>query len=125
MQLLKYLLKEKGIVIRERTPITIILYSVFLYLCRFSLRDVMVTIRIYIKRSRTAIWKWVQKFGKRLKYGKLPKTNEIVSGGFRNYIERVIETVKDRTRIMDHYFLKYKMENRSCQILDGFLCVLL
>ncbi|HEC76750.1 MAG TPA: hypothetical protein ENI33_05790, partial [Thermoplasmatales archaeon] len=63
MQLLKYLLKEKCIVIRERTPVEIILYSVFLYLCRLSLRDVAMAIRIFIKRSRTAIWKWLQKFG--------------------------------------------------------------
>ncbi len=43
------------------------LYSVFLYLGRFSLRDVTVTIAIFIKRSRTAIWKWIQKFGKVVK----------------------------------------------------------
>lgn len=35
-QLLKYLLKEKGIVIRERTPIAIILYSVFLYAQKYT-----------------------------------------------------------------------------------------
>jgi len=63
VQLLKYLLKEKSIVIRERTPIEIMLYSVFLYLCKFSLRDVVMAIRIFIKRSRIAIWKWIQKFG--------------------------------------------------------------
>jgi len=63
VQLLKYLLKEKSIVIRERTPVEIILYSVFLYLCRMSLRDVAMAIRVFVKRSRTAIWKWLQKFG--------------------------------------------------------------
>jgi len=63
VQLLKYLLKEKCIVIRERTPVEIILYGVFLYLCRLSLRDVAMAICIFIKRSRTAIWKWLQKFG--------------------------------------------------------------
>jgi transposase-like protein len=184
MHLLKCILKEKGIVIRERTAVEIILYSVFLYMCRFSLRDVVKAIHIFVKRSRTAVWKWLQKFGKALKeciadempdvvimdettlkvgdtrfwfwfvidpksrkivyfmisrsrtnlaccklihklgkkYGKLPQvvltdrgpwylilerygiTHEIVSGGLRNYVERVIETVKDRTRVLDHYF---------------------
>ena len=184
MQLLKYILKEKGIVIRERTPIEIMLYSLFLYLCKFSLRDVAMAIRIFVKRSRTAIWKWLQKFGgvvkeciadkmpdivvidetmlqigdmrfwfwfviepesrkiiyfmisrgrtnlacRKLilklweKYGKLPLVaitdggpwylilerygiaHEVVSGGLRNYVERIIETVKDRTGIFDHYF---------------------
>jgi len=67
VQLLKYLLKEKFVVIRERTPVEIMLYSVFLYLCRFSLRNVTVAIAIFIKRSRTAVWKWIQKFGKIVK----------------------------------------------------------
>jgi len=184
VQLLKYLLKEKCIVIRERTPVEIILYSVFLYLCRLSLRDVAMAICIFIKRSRTAIWKWLQKFESILEnkiadkmpdivvidetslqigdmnfwfwfvidpenrkvvffmisrsrtniacrnliykmwkmYGKLPSVaitdggpwylilkrygidHEIVSGGIRNYVERVIETIKDRTRVFDNYF---------------------
>ena len=30
--------------------------------------------------------------------------HEVVSGGVRSYVERVIETVKDRTRIFDNYF---------------------
>jgi len=30
--------------------------------------------------------------------------HEIVSGGIRNYVERVIETIKDRTRVFDNYF---------------------
>lgn len=30
--------------------------------------------------------------------------HEVVSGGIRSYIERVIETVKDRTRMFDNYF---------------------
>jgi len=184
VQLLKYLLKEKFVVIRERTPVEIMLYSVFLYLCRFSLRDVTVAIAIFIKRSGTAVWKWIQKFGKIVKehladempdaviidettlkigdtrfwfwfvldpkyrkivlfmisrsrtdlicrkliqkmielYVKLPSVaitdggpwyrilrrygiqHRIVSGGIRNYVERIIETIKDRTVIFDHYF---------------------
>ncbi len=184
MQLLKYILKEKGIVIRERTPIEIMLYSIFLYLCKFSLRDVIMAIRIFVKRSRTAVWKWLHKFGRILKeciadempdvvvidetmlkigdmkfwfwfvldpenrkivlfmisrsrtdlvckklvnkmrdmYGRLPSiaitdggpwyfalkrygiSHKVVSGGIRSYVERVIETVKDRTRVFDNYF---------------------
>jgi len=30
--------------------------------------------------------------------------HEIVSEGIRNYVERVIETIKDRTRVFGHYF---------------------
>ncbi len=59
VQVLKYLLKEKSIVVRERTPVEIMLYSVFLYLCKFSLRDVVMAIRVFIKRSRTAVWNWL------------------------------------------------------------------
>ncbi|RLF60056.1 MAG: hypothetical protein DRN25_03350, partial [Thermoplasmata archaeon] len=57
MQLLRDLLKEKSIVIRERIPIEIILYSVFLYLSGLSFR----------KRSRTFVWEWVHKFGDMLR----------------------------------------------------------
>ncbi|OYT56731.1 hypothetical protein B6U70_03290 [Euryarchaeota archaeon ex4484_162] len=39
------------------------LYSIFLYPCRFSLKDVTVAIAIFIKRSGTAVWKWLQKLG--------------------------------------------------------------
>ena len=196
VQLLKYLLKEKFIVIRERTPVEIILYSVFLYLCRLSLRDVAMAIRIFIKRSRTAIWKWLQKFGSILEnkiadnmpdvvvidetslqigdmnfwfwfvidsetrkvvffmisrsrtniacrnliykmwrmYGKLPSVaitdgcpwylilkrygihHEIVSGGIRNYVERVIETIKDGTRLFDNYFPSKRWEIRHVHL---------
>jgi len=30
--------------------------------------------------------------------------HKIVSGGIRNYIERLIETIKDRTMVFDNYF---------------------
>lgn len=141
-------------------------------------------IRIFVKRSRTAVWKWLHKFGRILKdciadempdvvvidetmlkigdmkfwfwfvldpenrkivlfmisrsrtdlvckklvnkmrdmYGRLPSiaitdggpwyfalkrygiSHKVVSGGIRSYVERVIETVKDRTRVFDNYF---------------------
>jgi len=176
--------KEKSIVIRERTPVEIILYSVFLYLSRLSLRRVCSTIAPFIKRSRTFVWKWVHKFGGILRdcysdrlpevvvidqtplkvrdmylwfwfvidpksrklvffmitrsrtnlackkllrgtqrmYRCLPSVaitdsgswylmlrrygieHKVVSGGIRNYIERLIETIKDRTRVFDNYF---------------------
>ena len=31
-------------------------------------------------------------------------SHEAISGGIRSYVERVIETVKDRTRLFDNYF---------------------
>jgi len=184
VQLLRELLREKSIVIRERTPVEIILYSVFLYLSGLSFRKVSSTIEPFIKRSRTFVWEWVHKFGDILRdcysdrlpevvvidetplkvgdmhlwfwfvidpksrklvffmitrsrtnlackkllrgiqrmYGCLPSVaitdggpwylvlkrygieHKIVSGGVRNYIERLIETVKDRTRVFDNYF---------------------
>ena len=61
VQLLRELLREKSIVIRERTPVEIILYSVFLYLSGLSFRKVSSTIEPFIKRSRTFVW--VYKFG--------------------------------------------------------------
>ena len=184
MQLLRDLLKEKSIVVRERTPVEIILYSVFLYLSGLSFRRVCLAMRVFIKRSRTSAWKWVHKFGDTLRdkysdrlpeivvidetaikvgnanlwfwfvidpktrklvffmitrsrtnlavkrllrgmlslYGNLPSVvitdggswylvlrrygieHKIVSGGIRNYVERLIETIKDRTRAFDNYF---------------------
>jgi len=172
------------------------LYSVFLYLCKFSLRDVVMAIRIFVKRSRTAIWKWIQKFGNVVKehiadempnivvidetmlqigdtkfwfwfvldpenkkivlfmisrsrtdfackklvykmweiYGKLPSIaltdggawysmlrrygiqHEIISGGIRNYIERVIETIKDGNRVFDHYFPSKRWKKRHVEL---------
>jgi len=57
----KLLLKEKHIVIRERTPIEIILYALYLYLGGLSLKGVKTRL-LGITRSRTAIWEWIQKF---------------------------------------------------------------
>ena len=42
--------------------------------------------------------------------------HEIVSGELRNYIERVIETVKDRTRIFDHYFPSKRWKIKHVEI---------
>ena len=69
LRILKDFKEEKHIVQRERTPIDIILYAVFLYLGGLSLKGVKTRL-IGITRSRTAIWKWVQKFGNAVK-GKL------------------------------------------------------
>jgi len=69
LKILKDFKEEKHIVQRERTPIDIILYAVFLYLGGLSLGGVKT--RLFgITRSRTAIWKWIQKFGNAVK-GKL------------------------------------------------------
>jgi len=72
----KRLLKEKHIVTRERTPMEIILYAVFLYLGGLSLKGVKTRL-LGITRSRTAIWKWIQKFSSIIKgrlADDLPKT---------------------------------------------------
>ncbi|MEM2935337.1 MAG: hypothetical protein QXF32_03135 [Candidatus Thermoplasmatota archaeon] len=62
MQLLRYLLKEKSLLIRERKPVEIILYIIFLYLSTYFLRDFVTAIHIFIRRSRTVVWKRIQKF---------------------------------------------------------------
>ncbi|MEM0492939.1 MAG: DDE-type integrase/transposase/recombinase [Candidatus Thermoplasmatota archaeon] len=61
IEIVKKLLKEKHIVIRERTPIETQLYGVFLYLGGLSLKRVKTRL-LGITRSRTAIRTWVQKF---------------------------------------------------------------
>ena len=63
----KRIVEEKTIVIREITPVEIILYSVFLYLSGLSFRKVSSTIKPFIKRSRTFVWEWVHKFGDMLR----------------------------------------------------------
>ena len=183
IKIVKRLLKEKHIVLRERTPVETMLYALFLYLGGLSLKGVKTRL-LKINRSRTAIWKWIQKLSGLIKnkiaddlpdviivdetclqvkhmnlwfwyaidpetrkivhykitwnrhnqtckkffqdlekqYGKKPKLvvadggpwykilqrmgipHEVVSGGVRSYVERVIETVKDRTRGFDNYF---------------------
>jgi transposase-like protein len=183
IEIVKKLMKQKGIVLRERTPIETMLYALFLYLGGLSLKGVKTRL-LRVNRSRTAIWKWIQKFsiliGDKIaddlpeiiivdetclrvkdmnlwfwyaidpetrkivyykitwnrhnqtckkffqelekQYEKKPKlvitdggpwykilprigfNHEVVSGGIRSYVERVIETVKDRTRLFDNYF---------------------
>ncbi|MEM2896893.1 MAG: DDE-type integrase/transposase/recombinase [Candidatus Bathyarchaeia archaeon] len=50
-----------GLTIRERTPIWLMIYSVYLYFCSTSLRKASKALEIWIKRSHTAIWNWVQR----------------------------------------------------------------
>ncbi|HDG61994.1 MAG: hypothetical protein DRN19_01855 [Thermoplasmata archaeon] len=56
VQLLRESLREKSIVVKERTPVETILYSIFLYLSGLSFRRVCSTIEPFIKRSRTFVW---------------------------------------------------------------------
>ena len=52
--------------------------------------------------------------------------HEIVSGGIRNYVERVIETIKDRTRVKGFTF-DYKMLaliDMKSSIIVGFIALL-
>jgi len=66
IEIVKKLMKQKGIVLRERTPIETMLYALFLYLGGLSLKGVKTRL-IGITRSRTAIWKWIQKFSNAIK----------------------------------------------------------
>ena len=51
--------------LRERTPIEIVLYAIYLYLSGLSLRQTARTlVSIGVKRSREAVRKWVHKFSK-------------------------------------------------------------
>jgi len=52
------------LVIRERTPIELMLYAIYLYLSGLSLRQTARTLAsIGVKRSREAVRKWVHRFG--------------------------------------------------------------
>jgi transposase-like protein len=58
-------LKAKGIVQRERTPLELVIYGVYLYVIGLSFRDVSRAIAMveeYV--SHVAVWEWFQKFGK-------------------------------------------------------------
>ncbi|MFQ6061013.1 MAG: DDE-type integrase/transposase/recombinase [Thermoplasmata archaeon] len=181
------ILREKGIVLRRRTPLWVMLWSAFLYASGASLRRVRDAIGHRCRRSHVAIWKWIQKFGSSLKdmfslngelpstivvdetplmegrrecylwvamdprnrsivyvaitqvrnvlvtmsffkaikrtYGKYPDLvltdggvwypytlgrlgmeHRVICGGARSYVERFMETVKDRARPFDKYF---------------------
>ena len=64
---LKVLLKEKGIVKRERTPIEVMLFAVYDYLRGASLRRVRDGLST--ARSHVAVGNWVKRFGSVVKGG--------------------------------------------------------
>ena len=88
------LLREKGIVRRERTPLGVVLWALFLYVSGASLRRTRDILEHRIRRSHVAIWTWVQRYGSALR------------GMFHgsSYVERFNETLKDRARPFDKYF---------------------
>ena len=49
--------------IRDRTPIWIVAYAVYLYLSGLSLRRVSRALSFFIVRSHQSIWRWVHRFG--------------------------------------------------------------
>lgn len=60
-------LKQQGIIQRERTPIELVVYGVYLYAIGLSFRDVsraLAMIEEYV--SHVAVWKWKEKLGKEL-----------------------------------------------------------
>lgn len=62
------LFEEKGIVIRERKPKEVVFFGLLLYFKGLSLRNAADTISICnVTISHVAIWKWIQKFGKKVK----------------------------------------------------------
>jgi putative transposase len=60
---LKLLLKEKGIVQRERTPVEVMLWAVYDHLIGASLRRARDAISHLCRRSHEAVHEWVQKIG--------------------------------------------------------------
>lgn len=56
------LLKVKGIVERERTPVGVMLRALFVYVNGASLRRTADQIAEYRVRSYKAVWEWIQKF---------------------------------------------------------------
>lgn len=59
-------LREEGIVRRERTPLELVLWALFVYVNGCSLRRVKGLLEHRIRRSHVAIWTWVQQVGSRL-----------------------------------------------------------
>lgn len=68
--LLEYcaLFDDKDFVVRERTAIEVVQFGILLYLKGLSFRAVR-SILVYLGReiSHVAIWKWVQRFGRKVK----------------------------------------------------------
>lgn len=116
---IKQLLKEKHIVTRERTPIDVILYAVFLYLGGLSLKGVKTRL-IGINRSRTAIWKWIQKFSAIIKEKLMDDLPEVI------VVDETTLQVKDmnlwfwyaidlETRALVHWKITWNRTNMSCK----------
>ncbi|WP_456475316.1 hypothetical protein [Candidatus Pyrohabitans sp.] len=40
--------------------------------------------------------------------------HEVISGGIRNYVKRIIETIKDRIRVFDKYFRAGAVSQSTC-----------
>ena len=54
---------HKAFIIRERTPIEIMLYAIYLYLLGLSLRNVSkALLMLKVRRSHEAIRKWIHRF---------------------------------------------------------------
>lgn len=56
-------LKEKGIVQRERTPIWVMVYAVYLYTLGASLQRAAEAIEAFCRRARQSVHDWVQRLG--------------------------------------------------------------
>jgi putative transposase len=46
---------------RESTALQTVLYGLYLYFLGLSFRDVSCALDLFVKRSHTAVWKWVQR----------------------------------------------------------------
>ncbi len=47
---------------RKRTDFSVVLYALYIVILGLSYREKMKAIKIFVKRSYVAVWKWVQSF---------------------------------------------------------------
>jgi hypothetical protein len=72
---------------RERTPISIVFYSVYLVFLGLSFRGASRAIKPFIDRSHKSVWEWYQEFG----------SNKRFHNMFRIHKERVKLFLMDDT----------------------------
>jgi len=68
---------SNGFFIRERTPVAVVLYGLYLYFSGLSLRGVSKALEHIFPRSHTAVWLWIQRFGCLASYFKVGRVDRI------------------------------------------------
>ncbi|MEM0467138.1 MAG: hypothetical protein QXX20_06035 [Candidatus Thermoplasmatota archaeon] len=119
IDIVKKLLKEKHIVVRERTPIETIFYAVFLYLGGLSLKGVKTRL-LSITRSRTAIRTWVQKLGGLIKEKIADELPEVVIADETPFQVKDMNlwfwyVIDPKTRKLIYFKITWNRTNHACK----------